>query len=322
MGMNPSLLAKMHETIEANIPGLHSLLIVRHGYLLFERYYQGYTRYDEHYLASASKSVISALIGIALREGYIQHLDQKLSEVFPGYIVPETDPRKKNITIRALLTMTSGLVAEDPDAGLFDESKHLVPSVLALPMRPQQERRFQYNNSGPHLLLYLIAHITRTSIFAFTQTHLFHPLGINPRKQWEITPQGWYSDIAPRGRLLLQARDMAKFGYLYLNQGFWDGIQVIPTEYVVSSTRKHSEGGPPVGNSYGYLWWITRHGKYRAFFASGFGGQLIYVLSALDLIITTTASIADSYSEHEQWEKIQQLIPRFILPAIIESKHH
>ncbi len=322
MGMNPSLLTKMHETIEADIPTLHCLLIVRHGYLLFERYYQGYTRYSEHYLASASKSVISALIGIALREGYIKHLDQTLSEVFPEYIVPETDPLKKKITILSLLTMTSGLVAEGSDAGLLDESKHLVPSVLALPMLPQPERMFHYINSGPHLLLYLIAHTTRASIFAFVQTHLFEPLGIYPRERWKITPQGWYQDIAPRGRLLLQARDMAKFGYLYLNQGFWDGIQVVPTTYVASSTRKHSEGGLPVGTSYGYLWWITRHGKYRAFFASGFGGQLIYVIPALDLIITTTASMENSYTEHEQWEKIQQLIPRFILPAIIESKHH
>ncbi|MHB8598048.1 MAG: serine hydrolase domain-containing protein [Ktedonobacteraceae bacterium] len=319
MGMNPSLLTEMHETIEADIPTLHSLLIVRYGYLLFERYYQGCTRYDEYYLASASKSVISALIGIALQEGYIKHLDQTLSEVFSEYIVPETEPRKKNITIRALLTMTSGLVAAGSDAELLDESKHLVPSVLALPMLPQPERVFQYTNSGPHLLLYLIAHITHTSIFAFAQTRLFQPLGIYPHEQWEITPQGWYPDVAPRSRLLLEARDMAKFGYLYLNQGFWDGVQVVPAAYVASSTRKHSEGGPPIGTSYGYLWWITQHGKYRAFFASGFGGQLIYVIPALDLIITTTASMADSFNEHEQWEKIQQLIPRFVLPAIIEN---
>lgn len=321
MGMNPSLLAQMQDVIGAYIPHLHSLLIVRHGYLVFERYCQGYTKDDEHYLASAGKSVISALVGIAIRDGYLKHLDQTLAEVFPEYIDSETEARKKNITIRALLTMTSGLVAESHDTIALDERKNLVPAVLERPMIPQKEPVFQYTNTGPHLLLYLIAHRTRTSIFDFANTRLFQPLGIVPHEHWQITAQGWYSSSAPKGRLLLRPRDMAKFGYLYLNQGVWDGVQVIPAAYVTDSTHKQNKGGPPVNAAYGYLWWITQHGKYAAFFASGLGGQLIYVIPALDLIVTTTASFEDTPHDPDQWEKIQMLIPRFILPAIIEGEH-
>lgn len=321
MGMNPSLLTQMQDVIGANIPRLHSLLIVRHGYLVFERYYQGYKKDDEHYLASAGKSVISALVGIALRDGYLKHLDQTLAEVFPEYIVPETEPRKKNMTIRALLTMTSGLVEEGQDTGTFDESKNIVSSVLELPMILHKEPMFQYTNTGPHLLLYLIAHRTRTSIFDFANTHLFQPLGISPHEHWQITAQGWYSSSAPKGRLLLQPRDMAKFGYLYLNQGMWDGVQVVPAAYVTQSTHKQNEGGSPVDAAYGYLWWITQHRKYAAFFASGLGGQLIYVIPALDLIVTTTASFEDIAHDPDQWKKIQMLIPHFVLPAIIEGEH-
>jgi CubicO group peptidase (beta-lactamase class C family) len=115
------------------------------------------------------------------------------------------------------------------------------------------------------------------------------------------------------------ARDMARFGFLYLNGGQWDGTQVIPQDYVAASTRKQSDGGPPVNANYGYLWWIEQVRGFHAFFASGFGGKYIYVIPELDLVVVTTASTQQAQKDREQHNKIRALIPNFILPALIAN---
>ena len=109
---------------------------------------------------------------------------------------------------------------------------------------------------------------------------------------------------------------MAKLGFLYLNNGQWDGTQVIPQDYVVASTHKQSNGGPPVNASYGYLWWIEQVRGIHAFFASGFGGKYIYAIPELDLVVVTTASTQQAQKDREQHSKIRALIPNFILPAL------
>lgn len=151
------------------------------------------------------------------------------------------------------------------------------------------------------------------------QTQLFQPLGISTDGQWRIMEQGWYPGFVPVGRLLLKPRDLLKFGYLYLNGGIWEGQQVIPAEYVTNSTRPYSEGGWPYEAGYGYLWWVTQHGQHAAFFAAGLGGQYIYVIPALDLVVVTTASIVQWQKNPAQEREIKELVPRFILPAIIEK---
>ena len=108
---------------------------------------------------------------------------------------------------------------------------------------------------------------------------------------------------------------MLKFGYLYLNKGFWEGRSIIPTEYVADSIRQQNEGGWPINVPYGYMWWVVQYGQHHAFFASGLGGQRICVIPALDLVIATTASIELMYKNAWQENEIQAIIPRFILPG-------
>ncbi|HEV2655547.1 MAG TPA: serine hydrolase [Ktedonobacteraceae bacterium] len=312
VNLNQATLSEMIEHIDKHIPGLTSLLIARYGNLAFEHYAQGFTRHDAHYPASVVKSVISALVGIALQQKVIHHLDQTLAEVFPAPFLSQVERSQREITLRSLLTMSSGLAREDQYILEFDASKNFVSAVLELPL---QEKVFHYNNNGPHILLNLLALVTGVPIITFAQTHLFQPLGISTDGQWRITEQGWYPGPVPVGRLLLTPRDMLKIGYLYLNGCLWEGRQIIPAEYVADSTRQHNEGGWPIGVPYGYFWWVSQHEQPSAFFAAGLGGQRIYVVPALDLVIVTTASIERVRENPGQEKEIQAIIPRFILPA-------
>lgn len=314
--MDPALLAQMQAYIDEHVPGLRSLLIARHGYLIFEHYAHGYTKQDAHYPASAGKSITSALVGMALQQGFFHHLKQTLSEVLPEVLLSHIEASKQSITLESLLTMTSGLPQEGQYTLAFDEQKNFVSTVLDLPL---QEKIFHYNNNGPHILLNLLTLVTQMNIAELAQTQLFQPLGISTNGQWRIIEQGWYPGPVPVGRLLLTPRDLLKFGYLYLNGGCWEGRQIVPSEYVTDSTRQHNEGGWPYGAAYGYLWWVTQHGQHAAFFAAGLGGQYIYVVPALDLVVVTTASIEQWQENLGQEEEIKTLIPRFILPAILKE---
>jgi CubicO group peptidase (beta-lactamase class C family) len=130
---------------------------------------------------------------------------------------------------------------------------------------------------------------------------------------WKVDPQGYSTGSFGAH---FTAREMAKLGYLYLNDGIWEGQQIVPEAYVVESTRQHSEGGWPIFWPYGYLWWLPRHGNAQAFVASGFGSKLIYSIPELDLVVTTVASTEEARAHPQQEEEIRQLVPHFILPAV------
>ena len=222
------------------------------------------------------------------------------------------------------------------------------PVQLALerPMAGQPGQQFAYDSPAVDILSGILTQITGTSAAAFADASLFKTLGIwretAARFTWQQDPDGahtWHGDafwdeeagylwkVDPQGHstgsfgVHMTAREMAKLGYLYLNQGRWDGQQVVPTSYVMDSTRQQSQGGPPVGAHYGYLWWVTRHENYAAFFASGFGGKLIYVLPDLDLVMVAAASTERALKYPEQWKEIAALFPRFVLPAVTFDEH-
>jgi CubicO group peptidase (beta-lactamase class C family) len=142
---------------------------------------------------------------------------------------------------------------------------------------------------------------------------LFAPLGIASDEQdgfaWETDPQGYY--IGGAG-MRLKARDAAKIGYLYLNKGQWDGVQIIPSDYAYEATRAHSRGGPPEAESYGYHWWVTEQDGYHSFFAAGFGGQYIQVIPDLDLVLVIFAPDAPSIGVYHR----NFIASLFVIPAI------
>lgn len=306
-GMDAGTLAMLDQTIRAKWPHIHSILVVRHGYLVFEKYYANFGPDNAVEVTSVTKSFISALIGIALQNKFLDSVDQKVVDFFPEYVTPYTDPRTKEITLRNLLTMTSGLDWSEQSAWQWPQSGDWIKFVIDTSMSSQPGSKFTYNTPAVHILSGILTKVTQTNTLAFADTYLFQPLGIS-KPQWLTDPQGRNNG----GReLFLTPRDMAKYGYLYLNNGFWDGRQIVPSEWVKQSTQAQSSGGFPQNVSYGYLWWVTTVKGHPAYFAAGYGGQFIYVVPALDVVVVITSDF-----EHEHAEN-KDLVPQFIVSAIL-----
>lgn len=282
-----SSLQKLGDIIQTDYPHVHSLVVIRHGYLVFERYYAGYEYNKKHEIRSITKSIISALIGIALKQGYLNSLDQKVADLLPEYFGEQTDTRKHDITLRHLLTMTSGFECDD-DSNFWLIRTHAdwAAATLEFPLIDEPGKRFMYDSAAMHLLSVILTRQTGMNAFQFAKTHLFEPLGISVKK-WPADPQ---QNSEGAAGLALTPRDMAKFGYLYLNNGSWNGEVIIPEWFVRESTQKQSEGGNPEPANYGYLWWVMANFKPFAYCAAGYGGQYIFVIPEHDLIIVTTGN--------------------------------
>ena len=311
--MQEELLQRAHQEILDELHNLYSLLVIRNGAIVFERYYQGHGANSLFDVRSVTKSFISALLGIALTETNILNLDQTILSYFPEYQTDSMDPRKAAITIRDLLTMKSGIAWDENDEfeRLFS-SDNWIQYILSRPMADNPGNVFNYNSGGSHLLSELIRRATGMDALEFAQQRLFSPLGIQ-NADWEIDPMGIPFGFAG---LSLTARDLAKLGLLYLRQGMWHETQIITPDYVRASTTAWSSGGFPEEAQYGYHWWVIPSELHPAFFAAGYGGQYLWVVPDLDLIAVITA---------EPWLPVALiqdhnfLITDFVLPAVIPS---
>lgn len=189
--------------------------MIRNGYLVFERYYLGRSSEAASPTASISKNFVSALIGIALDKGLIRNTDQRILEFFPEYASVFNDPRKREIRLRHLLSMTAGFVPLGTDG--WGGSSDWFRWILARPMANNPGEVFDYNTGLYHVLAGIVAKASGQTVPDFASRNLFQPLGI-PNPRWELAPRGYYTGLYD-----LRARDLAKFGYLYLRQGLWGG---------------------------------------------------------------------------------------------------
>jgi CubicO group peptidase (beta-lactamase class C family) len=267
--MDPAALDDLDNKVPDSYPQVRSVLVVRHGYLVYERYWQGVDASDGHDVRSVTKSFVSALVGIALRDQHLQGLDQTVGELLADSMPAKADPRLCRVTVEQLLTMTSGLAGHDSSLGGDDritdrmlESRDWVRQILGRRLVSKAGADFAYSSASSHLLSAIVADATGQSTLAYARAKLFGPLGIaadNVLEQairrwpptsaqleaygqapvaWPTDPQGYHLGFAG---LRLPARDLAKFGYLYLNGGRWDGTQVVPADYVGASTRPQSD---------------------------------------------------------------------------------
>jgi CubicO group peptidase (beta-lactamase class C family) len=168
--------------------------------------------------------------------------------------------------------------------------------------------RFEYGGAG-HLLTVILAQRCGITARAFADRHLFGPLGITAG-DWPADPQGYHYGTHGLG---LTTHDMAKIGQLYLNHGRWQGKQVVPAEWVTESTAQHSPGGPPEGTGYGYQWWVSRETGRPSYFAAGYGGQFIYVVPDLELVVAMSGNLflaPDRLRDH------RYLVREWIVPAL------
>jgi CubicO group peptidase (beta-lactamase class C family) len=309
-GIDPRLPSDLQWHIEREFPHIRSVLVLRHGYLVFEEYYQGFHQDSLHNVWSVAKGFTSALIGIALGEGYLKGLDLKLMSFLPEYRTAAVDPRTEEITLRHLLTMTSGLDCPDgPIFGQAVESDDTVRFVLEQPMMDEPGKVFSYSSGCAHLLSAVLTRSTNMTMLELAEVYLFRLLGISARG-W-VEHQGY--TLGGHG-LSLRTRDLAKFGYLYLNQGEWEGKQVVPSEFVRESTQEHNQGGPPGNVGYGYLWWVTEIKGHPVYLAGGWGGQFVHILPDLDVVVAITSDFDRHHPENKD------IVYELVIPAVAAQR--
>lgn len=284
-GLDSEKLGEALDYIQEEDVNIHSLMIIRNGYIVTDAYFYPFSEGSIHDTASVTKSFTSTLTGIAISERHIPGVEEPVLGFFPERTVENVDVRKEAMTLEDLLTMRSGFeCVNDPfEATLSQmrESPDWVQFTLDLPMSEEPGIRFVYCSCNSHLLSGIIRETTGMSEQDYANGSLFEPLGIS-NVSWPTDPQGnnhgW-------GDLRLTPYDMAKLGYLYLNKGVWDGKQVVPAEWVAASTQKQVSLEEDEG--YGYQWWVSGSvpGIYEA---RGRGGQRIIVWPEKNIIVVTT----------------------------------
>lgn len=283
-GVDSAKLAEALTAIRQHDIRIHSLLLVRNGYVILEAYFFPFDKDNLHDLASVTKSVTSTLVGIAIDQRKVRSVNEPVADLFPRRTIANGDARKAKLTLADLLTMTSGLACHPEDNELtlhqMMNSKDWLQFMLDLPMTAEPGQNFVYCSGGTHLLSGIISETTGMNALAFARSSLFEPLGIHD-VVWPADPNGnnhgW-------GDLHLRPGDMAKLGYLWLNHGMWDGKQVVSADWVTNSTRVHAHTSSD--SDYGYGWWVRP--KDKLYEAVGRGGQRITVLPELNLVAVMT----------------------------------
>ncbi len=319
-GLDPELVAKLYLTA-LDLDTLYGLLVIKNGYLIAEHYFNGGSMGQQVALASVTKSYTSALVGIALQQGVLTSLDQKMIDFFPEIAAQITDPRKEEITIGDMLKMRSGYPWEEFTPGTLDlllSNNNWLPRVVDFRLTSDPGTAFGYSNLTAHLLAIMVARACGTDLRSYAQQHLFASLKAQVG-YWPMDANGYYFGS---GDISFNARDAAKFGLLYLNGGEYEGNQVVPSEWVNESLQRYSEHlyGDKLGRylrdiGYGYMWWSARAGKHHFNYAWGHGGNLIVLLHGLDMVIVTTANPLHGVWGEESWKKegaIIDLVGRFI----------
>jgi CubicO group peptidase (beta-lactamase class C family) len=343
VGIDASILAELVDHISNDeYQNIHSILIVKDGKLVFEEYFAGYewdwdadqfqgefiqfNAETVHPIMSVSKVFTSALTGIAIDNGFIADLDENVFSFFPDYS-HISDHDKEKITLGNLLTMNSGLQwngieipvsTRDPsnDVMQMNISSDPIEYVLSRPLAAEPGRNWYYSNGDVALVGEVIKVASGMRLDHFAEEYLFTPLGIS---DYHWRRYGDSDVIAAGGGLELRPRDMAKLGYLYLNDGIWNGERIISEGWVEESISNYT----PVpfdwladlfGDGFGYYWWLrsyqTESTVYDSYTSSGWGGQRIAVFPSLDMVVIMTGG---NYLSEDPGTEI---LEEFILPAL------
>lgn len=285
--------------------GTQAFLVIQDDTLIYERYFMGYQRDSIVTSFSVAKSFDSAMIGIAIQEGYINSVEDPITEYIPELV--ERDPRFQDISIRHLLMMASGIgysedrlfLPEDDNLTYgFNDLRHLALTETRVAEPPEQS--FLYNNYNPLLLGLILERATGKTVTAYLQEKLWTPLGMEFDGSWSLDSEESGFEKMESG-INARAIDFAKLGRLYLNHGNWNGTQVVPAEWVAQSIQDNGllQDAPVF---YGYMWWGKNcTSQSQDFFALGNMGQFIYVSPARDLIIVRNGESYGLEGDQEPW---------------------
>ena len=323
--LNPLLVSELY--LDASkLETLYSLLVIKDGSLIAEKYFNKGSIDQLSKRASVTKSYISALLGIALDKGFIKSIDDKMNDFFPEIADQLTDVRKKEITIREMLQMRAGYPWEETDTTYWNAiwSGKYIDKIETIPLTEDPGKKFQYSNLTSNWLGIIISRACGKDLKSFGEENLFNPLNVK-LGDWPKDLDGYYIGS---GDIQFTARDMAKFGLLYLNEGKLNGKQLIPSEWVNESFMSYSKDVSSAGIEsgkvgsyfhnigYGYQWWSATVGEHKFNLAWGHGGQFIILLKDLDLIIVSTANPFYGKKNHfDAWKyekSILNVIGKFI----------
>jgi len=283
-GMDSEKLTEALQLIRQHNIDIHSLLIIRNGFIVLDVNFYPFQAGQLHDLASVTKSITSTLVGIAIGQHKLTGVSQPILSLFPERQIANRDERKARVTIKDLLTMTSGLDCRfRPNEITLNEmthSKDWIQFMLNLPMAAAPGSTYEYCSGGMHLLSGIISKSTAVNAFEFAKRELFQPLGIHD-VAWPADPNGvtygW-------GDLHLRSHDAAKIGYLWLNHGRWEDRQIVPAEYLQDATQVHSRAS--WGDEYGYGLWV--YPTRDVFEGNGRGGQRLSVVPSKNLVVVMT----------------------------------
>jgi CubicO group peptidase (beta-lactamase class C family) len=308
-GLDSALVAQAFERAAA-LPRLHALLVARHGDLVREAYFRGPGRNGRANIKSASKSIISALVGIAIAEGHLEGLDQPIAPFFPSYIGADADPRIRTVTLENLLSMQAGLEPTSfGNYGAWVTSSNWVRFALTRPFVDEPGGRMLYSTGSTHLLSAILTRATGMSTLEYARTRLARPLGIE-LAGWTRDPQGVYFG---GNEMLMRPADMLAFGELYRNGGSHDGTQIVPEPWIRESWVRRTSSRFN-SHQYGLGWWARNARGHDVYFAWGYGGQYIFIVPDLELTVVTTSD-AVSPREGDHNRTLHRLIDDLLIPA-------
>jgi CubicO group peptidase (beta-lactamase class C family) len=311
-GISSSAILGFLEEAEQKIDALHSFMLVRHGQVVAEGWWDPYAANEPHMLFSLSKSFTSTAVGLAIADGKLT-VDDPVLGFFPADAPAEPSANLKAMRVRDLLTMSTGhhedTIRDFPY--LADDS--VVKHFLALPVTHKPGTFFVYNTPATYMLSAIVQKVTGQTVLDYLRPRLFEPLGIeNPT--WDASKQG----ISLGGfGLSVRTEDIAKFGQLYLQKGQWRGKQLVPAAWVEDATSRHmSNGSSPSSDweqGYGYQFWRSRHGFYRG---DGAHGQFCLVLPQYDTVIAITSGTRDLAGVMNlAWDRLVPALKAAPLPA-------
>jgi CubicO group peptidase (beta-lactamase class C family) len=341
-GINMQTLQRMVDHLQEVFPAFAEICIIRNGYCIFEArnpkpkvsfrsnliraVHSGIARinrtpletYKDQYNGkwnsrSIAISVISLLVGIALEKGLLKGVNAPAFEFIPEARSLKLDPAKRQITVEHLLTMTSGLKPIDANLGSFTlmTSKNWIKTCLSLPLVARPGERFIFSSANAHLLSAILTYVSSMSALEFANRFLFEPMGIYGA-HWEADPHSFTNGST---NLFLSTSDLARIGYLALNDGYWNAESIVPEKWIHASLTSRRTRNQWF--YYGYSWYISEE-EYlghtvRIYSASGAGGQRIFVIPEYDLVIATSSRMDFSVNRNFH---LNLAIPEYILPAI------
>ncbi|MCC7246169.1 MAG: serine hydrolase [Saprospiraceae bacterium] len=316
-----NILEELNRKIAAHkFKDITSIVVIKNGQLLIEEYFNGATRNTLHDTRSVGKSFASALLGLAIRDGYIKNEEQTLRSFYNMKEYDHYDVNKENITLKSLLTMTAPFDGSDMDDDSPGHEEKMYPEknwvnfALGLPLDSGKVKmpRWDYFTAGVVILGDIIHKSVPGGLEKYASKNLFKPLGIKQFK-WQYTPQKVANTA---GSLQLRAIDLAKFGQLYQQQGKWENRQILPAAWVEKSLTKQAVISED--EAYSYLFWNKTYHEsvraYEAFYASGNGGNRIIIFKDQPIIIVITSTAFNTPYGHRQTDKI---VEDYLLPAVL-----